>query len=107
MLSLRLSPPPQAPGCAPHSVQSLSLPSPLGLQQACCPTHPSIYVDNSSLQAATIQSIGCMGFMNVGVQLGLAGQSAAAGAALALSAVCAGFVLYGFRRVKVGQHRDK
>lgn len=53
-------------------------------------------------QAATIQSIGCMGFLNVGVQLGLAGQSAAAGAALALSGVCAGFVLWGFRRVKVG-----
>lgn len=53
------------------------------------------------LQAATIQSIGCMGFMNVGVQLGLAGHSAAAGAALAVSGVCAGFVLWGFRRVKV------
>lgn len=52
------------------------------------------------IQAATIQSIGCMGFLNVGVQLGLAGQSTAAGAALALSGVCAGFVLWGFRRVK-------
>lgn len=38
--------------------------------------------------------------LNVGVQLGLAGQSAAAGAALAVSAVCAGLVVYGFRRVK-------
>lgn len=54
-------------------------------------------------QAATIQSIGAMGFLNVGVQLGLAGQSAAAGAALALSGVCAGFVVFGFRRVKVGR----
>ncbi|KAI7839932.1 hypothetical protein COHA_006326 [Chlorella ohadii] len=52
------------------------------------------------IQAATIQSIGAMGFLNVGVQLGLAGQSAAAGAALALSGVCAGFVVFGFRRVK-------
>ncbi|PRW20222.1 putative aarF domain-containing kinase chloroplastic [Chlorella sorokiniana] len=52
------------------------------------------------IQAATIQSIGCMGFLNVGVQLGLAGQSAAAGAALAVSGVCAGFVVFGFRRVK-------
>lgn len=42
-----------------------------------------------------------MGFMNVGVQLGLAGHSAAAGAALAVSGVCAGLVLWGFRRVKV------
>ena len=41
-----------------------------------------------------------MGMLNVGVQLGLAGQSAAAGAALAVSAVCAGLVVYGFRRVK-------
>ena len=51
-------------------------------------------------QAATINSIGCMGLLNVGVQLALAGQPAAAGAALSLSAVCAGLVLYGFRRVK-------
>ncbi len=47
-----------------------------------------------------------MGFLNVGVQLGLAGQSAAAGAALALSGVCAGFVVFGFRRVKVGGLRS-
>lgn len=51
-------------------------------------------------QSATISSIGCMGMLNVGVQLGLAGHATAAGAALALSAVCAGLVLYSFRRVK-------
>lgn len=52
------------------------------------------------LQAATINSIGCMGMLNVGVQLGLAGQGAAGGAALALSAVFGGLVLFGFRRVQ-------
>jgi O-antigen/teichoic acid export membrane protein len=51
-------------------------------------------------QAATINSILSMGLLNVGVQLALAEQAAGAGAAFALSAVAAGFVLYGFRRVR-------
>jgi hypothetical protein len=40
-----------------------------------------------------------MGLLNVGVQLALADQTAAAGAALALSAACAVLVLLGFKRV--------
>ena len=41
-----------------------------------------------------------MGMLNVGVQLGLAGHSAAAGASLALAAACGGLVVFGFRRVQ-------
>lgn len=74
----------------------------VGAQLPCTATQLLSIATRPALQAATIQSIGCMGFLNVGVQLGLAGQSTAAGAALALSGVCAGFVLWGFRRVKVG-----
>ena len=51
------------------------------------------------LQSTTINSVGCMGLLNVGVQLALADQTAAAGAALALSAACAVLVLLGFKRV--------
>jgi hypothetical protein len=55
---------------------------------------------NFPLQSATISAIGCMGLLNVGVQLALAEQGLAAGGALALSAVCGGFVLFSFRRVR-------
>ena len=41
-----------------------------------------------------------MGMLNVGVQLALAEHAAAAGAAFALSSVCAGLVLLGFKRVQ-------
>jgi hypothetical protein len=41
-----------------------------------------------------------MGLLNVGVQLALADQTAAAGATLALSSVCAVLVLLGFKRVR-------
>lgn len=51
-------------------------------------------------QAATLNCICSMGFLNVGTQLALAGQQLPAGAAFVASAVCGGLVLYGFRRVK-------
>ncbi|PSC67309.1 putative aarF domain-containing kinase chloroplastic [Micractinium conductrix] len=52
------------------------------------------------IQAATLNTIVCMGTLNVAVQLGLAGYSVAAGAALAVSAGSAVVVGLGMRRVK-------
>lgn len=52
------------------------------------------------IQAATLNCICSMGFLNVGTQLALAGQALPAGAAFAVSAACGAFVLLGFRRVK-------
>lgn len=52
------------------------------------------------MQAATLNCICSMGFLNVGTQLALTGHSLPAGGAFVVSAICGGLVLYGFRRVK-------
>ena len=52
------------------------------------------------LQSTTVSSIAALGFLNVGTQLALAGQTAAAGGVMALSAAAAGFVVWGMRRVQ-------
>ncbi len=53
------------------------------------------------LQIATLNTVGAVGFMNVGVQLALEGShGAAAAASMSLAAVFAGIVAYGMRRVE-------
>lgn len=68
--------------------------------RVCALTHRLLPPRSSHHQAATINTICSMGMLNVGVQLGLAGQTTAAGAALALAAGCGGLVVFGFRRVQ-------
>lgn len=54
----------------------------------------------SVLQLTTVNAVGAVGLLNVGVQLGLAGKEGAAGVVMAAAAGCAVAVALGMRRVK-------